>query len=66
MVQGETPEGTLELVAIDDRARAIDHHRFVNRQQPQVRRPTAGLAALGVAGAHQEPIRPGLEAGRVT
>jgi hypothetical protein len=66
MVQRESPEGTLELVAIDDLARAIDHHRFVNRQQPDVRRPAAGLPALGVAGAHEEPIRPGLEAGRVT
>ena len=65
MVQGKTPEGALELVAIDDRAQAIDHHRFVNRQQPQVRRPPAGLPALGVAGTHEEPIRPGLEAGRV-
>ena len=29
MVHGETSKGALELVPIDDRARAIDHHRFV-------------------------------------
>ena len=65
MIQGKTAKGALELVAIDDRTQAIDHHRFVNRQQPQVRRPTTGLAALGIAGAHEEPIRPSLEAVKV-
>ena len=65
MFQGEAAEGALELIAVDDRAQAIDRHRFVNRQQPQIRRPTAGPPALGIAGAHEEPIGPGLEAGRV-
>ena len=35
-----------------------------DRQDPEVGRPAALLPALGVAGAHEDPVRPGLEAGR--
>ena len=65
MVDGESPEAALELVAIDDRAQALRHRRLVGRQEAEVRRPAAGPASLGVAGAHEEPVRPGVEARRV-
>ena len=65
VIEGQLPEGAFELVAIDDRADAVGHHRFVNRQQSNVRRPTTGFSALGIAGADEKPIRPSLEAGRV-
>ena len=65
MVDGEPPEAALELVAIDDRAQAIRHRRLVGRQEAEVRRPAARPASLGVAGAHEEPVRPGVEASRV-
>ena len=39
--------------------------RLVGRQEVEVRRPVAGPASLGVAGAHEEPVRPGVEARRV-
>ena len=65
MVDGEPPEAALELVAIDDRTQALRHRRLVGRQEADVRRPAAGPASLGVAGAHEEPVRPGIEASRV-
>ncbi len=65
MVDGEPAEAALELVAIDDRARPIGLHRLVSGKQAHVRRPAAFLSALGVAGAHEKPIRPGVEARRV-
>ena len=65
MVDGEPPEAALELVAIDDRAQALRHRRLVGRQEADVRRPAARPASLGVAGAHEEPVRPGVEARRV-
>ncbi len=65
MVDGQSPEAALELVAIDDRARAPPRRRLIDRQEAKVRRPVAGPAALGVAGAHEEPVRPGVKARRV-
>ena len=62
---GEPPEAALELVAIDDRAQAIRRHRLIGREEAHVRGPATGSAALGVAGAHEEPIRPGVKARRV-
>ena len=49
------------------RRRSRDHppHRLVSRQEANVRCPATFLPALGIAGAHEEPIRPGIEAGRV-
>jgi hypothetical protein len=64
VIHREAAEATLELVAIDDRAQVVVDW-LVAWQQPQVRRPATLTAALGVAGAHEEPVRPGLEAGRV-
>ena len=65
MIDGEPPEAALELVAIDDRARAIRLHRLIGGKQSHVRRPVVASATLGVAGAHEEPIRPGVEARRI-
>jgi hypothetical protein len=61
MVDGQPAEAALELVAIDDRAQVAVRCRLVDRQQPQVRSPASMLPTLGVAGAHEEPVRPGLE-----
>ena len=61
----KSPEAALELVAIDDRAQALPHHRLVGRQESDIRRPAARPASLGVAGAHEEPVRPGVKARRV-
>ena len=65
MVDGEPPEAALELVAIDDQAQAIRGHRLIGRQQAEVRRPATSPASLGVTGAHEEAVRPGLKACRV-
>ena len=55
----------LELIAVDDGAEPVRRPRLVGRKQAEVGRPATFLPALGVAGAHEEPVRPGLEAGRV-
>ena len=65
MVDGQPAEAALELVAIDDRARGLPGRRLVSRQQAQVRHPLPGPATLGVAGAHEEPVRPGVKVRRV-
>ena len=65
MVDGQAPEAALELVAIDDRARVVRRRRLIGRQETEVGRPAAGPAGLGVAGAHEEPVRPGVKARRV-
>ena len=66
MVNRESPEAALELVAIDDRAQAIRSHRLVSRQEMEVGRRATYPASLCVAGAHQKPVRPGVKARRVT
>ena len=65
MVDGKSSEAAFELVAIDDRAQALRHPRLIGRKESDVRRPTARPATLGVAGAHEEPVRPGVKARRV-
>jgi hypothetical protein len=65
MIDGKPPEAALELVAIDDRARAVRLHRLIPGKQAHIRRQLAGPASLGVAGAHEESVRPGVEARRV-
>ena len=65
MIDGEATEPALELVAIDDRGEAVRTRLLVRRQKAQVRCPAALLATLGVAGAHEESICPGLEAAGV-
>ena len=64
MVDGKPAEAALELVAIDDRAQVLPGRR-VGRQDVEVGRPLPGPASLGVAGAHEEPVRPGVKARRV-
>jgi hypothetical protein len=65
MVEGEASEATIELVAIDDRAQLIGRHRLTSREETDVRRPTTSLGGLRVTGAHEEAVRPGIEACRV-
>ena len=65
MVDGEAAEAALELVAIGDRGQALRPRRLIGRQEAKGRRPLAGPASLGVAGAHEEPVRPGVKARRV-
>jgi hypothetical protein len=65
VIDGKSPETALELVPIEDRAQAVRHVRLIGRQQSDVRRPVTCPASLGVAGAHEEPVRPGVKARRV-
>ena len=44
---------------------AIGAHRLISRQEPKVGCRAASPASLGVAGAHEEPVRPGVKARRV-
>ena len=62
---GEAPEAALELVAINDRAQALRFLRLIDWQEADVRCPAVRSASFGVAGAHEEPIRPGVKARRV-
>jgi Protein of unknown function (DUF2630) len=65
MVDGKPPKAALELIPIVDRAHAIRRCRLVSRQQSEVRRPLAGPTSLGIAGAYEEPVRPGVKARRI-
>jgi uncharacterized RmlC-like cupin family protein len=65
MFDGKPAKAALELVAINDLAQALAHRRLVSRQEAEVRRRLAVPATLGVAGTHEEPVRPGVEARRV-
>ena len=65
MIDGEPSEAALELIAVDDGGEPIRRARLVRRQQVEVGCPATFLPALGIAGAHEEPVRPGLEARRV-
>jgi len=64
MVDRKPAEPALELVAIDDRAQILPGRR-IGRQDVEVGRPLPGPASLGVAGADEEPVRPGVKARRV-
>src|SRR5262245_64153070 len=65
MFDGKPAEAALELVTIDDLAQALARCRLVSRQEAEVRRGAASPATLGVAGTHEEPVRPGGKARRV-
>ena len=65
MVDGQSPESTLELIAVDDRAEPVRRRRLVSRQETEVGRPVTGSASLRVAGADEKPIRPGIKSCRV-
>ena len=64
MIDGKPAKGALQLVAIDDQVELVRRRRRP-RQQAQVRRPLSSPATLGVAGAHEDPVRPGVKARRV-
>ena len=65
MVDGQAAEAALELVAVGDRAHTVSPCRLVSWQEVEIGRPAPLLPALGIAGAHEEPIRPGVKARRV-
>jgi len=65
MFDGQALEPALKLVAIDDRAQALRSNRFVNRQEAKVGWPVPLPATFGVAGAHEEPVRPGVKTRRI-
>jgi hypothetical protein len=65
MVDRQAAEAALEFVAIDDGPEGVIRRPLVERQKPEIGCPDPVFPALGVAGAHEEPVRPGLEAGRV-
>jgi hypothetical protein len=55
----------LELVAIGDRVDAVSLDPVIDRQDMEVWRPAARPAGLRVASPEEQPVRPGIEAGRV-
>ena len=62
MVNRETAKAALELIAIDYESKVVRPHRLVSRQEAEIGCPAALLFRLGVAGANEEAIRPGVEA----
>jgi hypothetical protein len=66
VVDRQTAKAALELLAIDDRAQAVVRDRLVARHEPEVRRPAPLLPPLRIAGMHEEPVRPGVRARRVS
>ena len=65
VVEGEMMEGSFELIAIDDRLEFALCRRVDIRKHADDGPATAFTTALGVAGAHEEPVRPGVKARRV-
>ena len=63
MDRRRNPRSSWSRSTTEDECSAIDS--VVGRQRVQVRRPVALASALGVAGAHEEPVRPGVKARRV-
>ena len=65
MIDGKPPEATFQLVAVRDGRDPVPN-RLIGRQQAELRRHPAALPTpLGVAGAHEEAVRPGVKARRV-
>ena len=60
MVHREASEAALELVAVDDRAELVARSRLVGRALLDGWHPPGCLAVLGVAGSHQQRVRPGV------
>src|SRR6478672_1848055 len=65
LLEGEPPEGPLELVAVVDGQDARRLGRSVDREKPKFGRPTRLTPGLGVALVDQDPVEPRLEAIRV-
>jgi hypothetical protein len=65
VIEGEASKSTVELIAVDDGAQLVRRHRLIGREETDVGRPTSCLAGLRVTGAHEEAVRPGIEACRV-
>ena len=66
VVDGESAESSLELIAVGDRPELLVRSgRLVSRHDPEIRAPAPNSMTLGVAGANEEPVRPRLKAGGV-
>ena len=62
LLEGESPEGSLELVAVVDGQDLSGVLSILDGQEPDIRRPTTATPGLGVALVGQDPMEPGLEA----
>ena len=65
VLHGQSSEGALELVPIVDVAQRVGRVRWVEYHQARSRTPGSSPFALAVALPDEDPVRPGLEAGRV-
>ena len=61
LLEGQPPEGPLELVTIVDGERLVGAVRALDGDDPDLGRPTPATPGLGVAGVGQDPLEPGLE-----
>ena len=61
----ETPEPTLDLIAIDERCDVIRGSRSVDREHSDARDPGAPSACLCVAGVDEHSVEPGIEPVRI-
>ena len=66
LLEGEPPEGSLELVAIVDRQEVVAAIRVLSRQDPDRLRPSTAAPGLGVAGVGQDAVEPRLKSFGVT
>jgi len=62
LLEGQPPEGALELVAVVDSEELARLGRLLDRKDADVRRPATVAPGLGVALVGQDPMEPGLEA----
>ena len=62
LLDGQPPEGTLELVSVVDGRVLVGPVHGLDLQEPDPFRPLPATPGLGVAGIGQDPVEPGLEA----
>ena len=61
LLDGETPEGALELVAVVDGGVVVGPVHGLDGKKPDPFRPAPATPGLGVAGIGQDPVQPGFE-----
>ena len=66
MLEREPAERALELVSVEQRAGLVHDPGVTSTEDPDGRSPSARLPSFVVAGTDEQPIRPGLEALRIT
>src|SRR6185295_17262160 len=65
VVNRELAEATLQLVPIVDGSECVPGLRLVSLKHTEIDRPASVSLALGVAGANEEAVRPGVKARRI-